>query len=317
MNTFTIRSIAGRAVHAVESQQWLDQPGYKLERAMALGFNLLGEHGQRLQSGLHGTWLGHPIHPALTDIPLGAWTAALVFDGMDALTARPAGLGRAAEFAIGIGTIGGIGAAMTGAADWQYTHDTARRIGLTHGVLNASALALFLVSLRYRSRGLFAIGRGTAVLGYLLAAVAGHLGGDLVFRHRVGVDRSETSLAPRTYVPVLASADLAPDEPRRVSHEGVTVVLLRRGEQVYALGEQCSHLAAPMSEGWLYRGELVCPWHGSRFNLDSGVPVDGPATAPLACYDARVREGLIEIRRRPHVQARSTGRTYATAVVSR
>ena len=314
---FSVRSIADGAVHAVEGQRWLDQLGYKLERTMALGFNLLGGRGRRTQSLLHGTWLGHPIHPALTDIPLGAWTTALVLDGLDVVTPRPTGLGRAANISVGVGILGGIGAAVTGATDWQYTHDTARRVGLVHGVLNASALGLYVASWRFRKRGESARGRGAGALGYLLAATAGYLGGDLVYHHRIGVDRTETSLEPREFVPVMATDDLASDEPRQVRHDGVAVVLVRHGEKVYALGEQCSHLAAPMSEGWLYRGDLVCPWHGSCFDLESGVPVNGPATAPLARYEARIHDGHIEIRRQPHVQTDSDRTKYATAVVSR
>jgi nitrite reductase/ring-hydroxylating ferredoxin subunit len=233
---------------------------------------------------------------------MGAWTAALILDGADLLSPHSRGLAQAA---------------VTGATDWQYTHDTARHVGLTHGVLNASALGLYLVSWRDRRRGRSARGRGIGLLGLLLASSAGLLGGDLVFRHRVGVDRSETSLEPREFVPVMMAAELASDEPRRVNHENVTVVLVRRGPQVYAVGELCSHLAAPMSEGWLYRGDLVCPWHGSCFDLESGAPVNGPATAPLACYQTRIRGGHIEIRRQPHVESDSDESKYATAVVSR
>ena len=134
---FSVRKTADRVVHAVERQRWLDQLGYRFERAMALGFNLLGGRGRPLQGLLHGTWLGHPIHPALTDIPLGAWTTALVLDGIDAVTPRSVALGRAATISVEVGILGGIGAAVTGATDWQYTHDTARRVGLVHGALNA------------------------------------------------------------------------------------------------------------------------------------------------------------------------------------
>ncbi|OBB06254.1 hypothetical protein A5662_10250 [Mycobacteriaceae bacterium 1482268.1] len=314
---FSVRKVADRVVHSIEGQRWLDGIGYSLEKTMALGFNLLGARGRALQSLLHGTWLGHPIHPALTDVPLGAWTTALVLDGIDAITPRSTSLGRAANIAVDVGILGGVGAATTGATDWQYTHDTARRVGLVHGVLNASALGLYVASSRFRRRGMTGRGRVTGVLGYLLAAASGHLGGDLVYHHRIGVDRSETSLEPREFVAVIASDDLPADEPRRVRHDGVGVVLVRRGDDIYAVGEHCSHLAAPMSEGWLYRGELVCPWHGSCFDLESGAPVNGPATAPLACYETRVNDGHIEIRRKPHVEADSERAKYATAVVSR
>lgn len=269
-----------------------------------------------MQSLLHGTWLGHPIHPALTDVPVGAWTAALVLDGIDTIAPRR-GLGRASNIAVEVGILGGLGAAVAGATDWQYTHDTARRVGLVHGLLNASALGLYIASWRYRRKGQAGRGRGSALLGYLLTSSAGFLGGNLVYHHRIGVDRSETSLEPREFTAVLASDDLKSDEPRRILHNGVAVVLIRHGEEIYAVGERCSHLCAPMSEGWLYRGDLVCPWHGSRFELKSGAPVNGPATASLARYETRVRDGLVEIRRRPHVGAEASEIEYATSVVSR
>jgi nitrite reductase/ring-hydroxylating ferredoxin subunit/uncharacterized membrane protein len=284
---------------------------------MAFGFNLLGAHGRRLQTAFHGTWLGHPIHPALTDIPLGAWSAALVLDGLDVGARKQKGFGRAADVAVGVGILGGLAAAVTGATDWQYTHDTARRVGLVHAALNSSALGVYLSSSHFRRKGMSGRGRLTGMLGYMLAAAGGYLGGDLVFHHRIGVDRSETSLAPRDYVPVIALDDLVPGKPRQIRHEGISVALVRRDESVFAVGERCPHLSAAMSEGWLYRGDLVCPWHGSRFDLETGAPVNGPATAPLPCYETRVQRGLVEIRRRPHVQSDSDAAQYATAVVSR
>ena len=65
----------------------------------------------------------------------------------------PDRLGRAANISVEVGILGGIGAAVTGATDWQYTHDTARRVGLVHGALNASALGLYVASWRFRRRG--------------------------------------------------------------------------------------------------------------------------------------------------------------------
>ena len=313
----SIRTMADRAVTAIEGQRWLDEPGYKLERLLARGFNLVGARGRSLQNVLHGTWLGHPIHPALTDIPLGAWGGALVLDCVDAVSTRPDGFRQAAHVAVGIGIVGGLGAGLTGVTDWQYTHDTARRAGLMHGVLNTAALGLYVMSWRDRRDGRFRRARILGALGYTLVASAGYLGGELVFRHRIGVDQSEPSMQPREFVPVLATADLEPDTPHRVEHSGVAVVLIRRGERIFAVGEHCSHLAAPMSQGWLYRGELVCPWHGSHFDLDTGAPANGPATAPLACYETREADGQIEIRRRPPVPAPSRETRFATAVVSR
>lgn len=312
-----IQTMADRVVRTIEGQRWLDQPGYKLERVLAEGFNLLGARGRALQNALHGTWLGHPLHPVLTDIPLGAWTVALVLDCIDALSTRPEGCKQGAQAAVGIGIIGALGAALTGLTDWQYTHDTARRAGVVHGAVNTAALGAYLMSWRDRRDGRMTRARNVGLVGYLLVASAGYLGGELVFCHRIGVDQSEPSLEPRQFQPVLATSDLEPDTPHRVEHAGVAVVLIRRGERIFAIGDHCPHLAAPMSQGWLYRGELVCPWHGSRFDLNTGAPANGPATAPLACYETRVKDGRIEIRRRPPVPAPTPSAKFATAVVSR
>jgi nitrite reductase/ring-hydroxylating ferredoxin subunit len=70
------------------------------------------------------------------------------------------------------------------------------------------------------------------------------------------------------------------------------------GETVHAVGGRCPHQAGPLGEGWLHRGELVCPWHGSRFDLATGEPTQGPSTAPLPCFDTRVVDGRVEVRRR-------------------
>ncbi|OMQ13808.1 hypothetical protein A7K94_0221000, partial [Modestobacter sp. VKM Ac-2676] len=97
-----------------------------------------------------------------------------------------------------------------------------------------------------------------------------------------------------------AAADLPDGEPVGVDVDGVPVVLVATGGEVRAVGGRCPHLGGPMGEGWLHRGELVCPWHGSRFSLADGEPAQGPSTAPLPCFDTRVRDGQVEIRRRAH-----------------
>jgi nitrite reductase/ring-hydroxylating ferredoxin subunit len=65
---------------------------------------------------------------------------------------------------------------------------------------------------------------------------------------------------------------------------------------VSAFGEFCPHLAAPMADGWVDRGRIVCPWHGSWFEAESGEVLRGPAAAPLPCYEARLVDGMVEVR---------------------
>src|SRR4029077_19553365 len=102
-----------------------------------------GDAGRRVRDFLHGTWLGHPLHPALTDIPLGAWTTALA---LDAAGDRSRGMARAADTAMGVGIAGAVGAAVTGLTDWHHTTGGDRRLGLGHAMLNTAALALYVTS---------------------------------------------------------------------------------------------------------------------------------------------------------------------------
>lgn len=311
-----VRRTAERAVHLIERQKWLDAPGYKMEHGVALAFNLLGARARPLQDLLHGVWLGHPLHPVVTDVPLGAWTTALVLDTVDMVAPRPHGFRQAAQLSVGLGVLGGVAAALTGLTDWQHTHDDARRAGMVHGALNTGALTLYGVSWLDRHRGRHARAKVASGLGYGLTIASSYIGASLVFRHRIGVDHTDGRLLPRVFVPVLAESELSQDSPTAVDCSGVRVVLIRHRGGISAVGGDCPHLGAPMVEGWLYRDELVCPWHGSRFDLHTGAVTTGPATSPLTCFQTRVRQGQIEIRRVPPAQV-MTGQTPAEEVTGR
>jgi len=307
-----VRRVAELYAQGVERQEWLNKPGYKLEHGMAFVFGLVGARARPLQDLLHGVWLGHPLHPVITDIPVGAWTAALVLDTVDMIAPRPAGFRQAAQMSVGLGVVGGIGGALTGLTDWQHTHDDARRAGMLHGALNAVALSLYGLSWRDRRRGRHVRARITSTLGYGLTIASSYLGGRLVFRHRVGVDHVDGRLTPREFVPVLTETELAEDSPTAVDCSGVPVVLIRHEGRISAFGGQCPHLGASMAEGWLYRDQFVCPWHGSRFDLQTGAATSGPATSPLSSFQTRLRDGQIEIRRIPPAQLATTGQTAIT-----
>ena len=97
----------------------------------------------------------------------------------------------------------------------------------------------------------------------------------------------------------LAEGELAEGVPRRVEVGGVRVVLVRRGVHVRALGDLCSHLGGPLSEGAVQGEAITCPWHGSTFALEDGRVLAGPATMPQPRFEARVRNGYVEVRRLP------------------
>jgi nitrite reductase/ring-hydroxylating ferredoxin subunit len=129
-----------------------------------------------------------------------------------------------------------------------------------------------------------------------MANVSAYLGGHLVFNEQIGVDHTADQRPPQTFVPVLREADLPDNQARRVLAQGMPVLLLRRGERIYAIAETCSHLGGPLAEGEIEGLSVVCPWHGSRFALDSGRVLRGPSTYSQPCFEARIWQGQIEVR---------------------
>jgi nitrite reductase/ring-hydroxylating ferredoxin subunit len=128
---------------------------------------------------------------------------------------------------------------------------------------------------------------------------AAHLGGKMIYEHRVGVDRTSGQTFPEEYVAVLPEAALAESKPTRAMYQKTPILLVRRGAHVFALAETCSHFSGPLSEGKLEGDSIVCPWHSSRFALSDGHVIDGPAVHPQPCLGARIRDGNVEIRKAP------------------
>lgn len=261
-----------------------------------------GSTGQKIKNFLNGTWMGHPLHVILTDVPIGAWTAAEVFDVLEVASGSD-GCGKAADTSIAIGIFGALGAALTGATDWQDADAPARRIGMIHGLLNLGGAALFTTSWFMRKRGSRTMGRLLSALAYAGMTYSARLGGNMVYDYRVGVDRTAGQSFPEDFVAVLSEAELSEDTPTRVEHEGVPILLVKRQNRIFALAETCSHFSGPLSEGKLISNSIQCPWHRSRFALEDGRVLDGPAVHPQPCLETRVHNGQIEIRNRPGRQA--------------
>jgi len=251
---------------------------------------------QRLRNFLNGTWLGEPLHVVLTDLPVGAWTVAMVFDLLELILGRRE-FASAADASIGIGLAGAAGAAITGLTDWSDVDPPARRLGLLHGFLNLGGTALFATSLVLRSKKSRRSGRVFSVLGYAVMSYAAHLGGKLVYEHRVGVDRTDGQAFPDDFVAVMPESQLADDQPTRAMVQGVPIVLVRRGGCLFAMADTCSHFGGPLSEGTLEGNSIVCPYHSSRFDLEDGRVLNGPAVHPQPCLAVRARDGQIEVRK--------------------
>ena len=258
-----------RAIRIIDRQHCLESLADRLQSILNDSFAAAGPVGQDVADALPGRWLGHPLHPALTAIPLGCWTAAAVLDGLEEMSGNRA-LGHSADAAIGLGIVGVLGAAITGTTDWRHTDGRARRLGIAHGLLNTGALALYATSMLLRRFQARSASRGVAALGYVVANAAAYLGGYLVFGEQIGVDHPAAQILSDKFVRVLPESELPEYQLRRVTADSMSVLLLRRREEVYAIAETCSHLGGPLAEGKLEDHSVVCPWHGSRFALDSG-----------------------------------------------
>lgn len=290
-----------RVLSIIGRQVWLDRPSYRFEHVLSFVWNALGSARDRVTNALSGVWLGHPAHPPLASLTTGAIGTTVALDAFSLLPGRPKSelldASRFASRALGLGIMANLGSAITGVTDWQHTHEEDRRIGLVHGVMNAIATGLYVMSWWHRRRGRHVRGIAISALGYAITASAGYLGGALVFESGIGIDQSGQRLRTREWKPVLPVASLHNGKPQRVEVDGVGLVLCRTADgQLSAVGEFCPHLAAPMADGWIDRGRIVCPWHGSRFAVESGEVLRGPAPAPLPCYQTRLVDGMIEVR---------------------
>lgn len=281
----------------IDRQRWLEPVADILQKLVGGTYRALGKPGHSLKTFLHGTWLGHPLHPVLTDIPLGAWTIAILFD-LSYVIERSHGWVSAADVTIFIGLLAAIGAAVTGYTDWNETVDRERRVGIAHGLLNTLVIVLYLVSFILRvtggSRGL-AI--ALAYVGYLLVLAAAFLGGELVFSIGTGVNHHAWQEVPTKFTKVLLEGQLADGILVKGMAGDTPILLYKKGDTVCAISETCSHAGGPLSEGELDGNLVQCPWHASLFDLCTGQVKGGPATISQVRYETRIQNGQIEVRR--------------------
>ena len=287
-------------IDALAAQKWADPYADKLQKLVRDLF--AGDAGREIKNLLHGVWLGHPLHPALTDVPVGAWTAALVFDAIDGISGRD-DLRAGADAAVAIGLIGAVGSAITGLTDWAevYGGERATKVGLTHGLFNLAAAGLYTASwILRKDRASRQKGIALSMLGYAIAGFSAYLGGHLTYGEQLGVDHTATANAaePSDYKQVARLADLEEGKPTRAEANGVPILLVRRGEHVFAITETCTHLGGPLSEGVLKGDVIQCPWHTSEFSVHDGRVVNGPATFPARCFDVRITDGNVEVKAR-------------------
>jgi nitrite reductase/ring-hydroxylating ferredoxin subunit/uncharacterized membrane protein len=249
----------------------------------------------RVKDLLSGTQLGHPLHPLLTDIPIGTLASATALDLLAAERGEAA-----ADILVGLGLLSALPTIAAGAADWSDSYGPDQRVGAVHAVANVIGLGFYAWSLRARRRGDRRIGAMLGVAGMGTMAVGGYLGGYLSHSRGVGVNNAFYQHQPEDWTAVLADAELEDGTPTRVTAGDATVLLYRSNGHVHAINSRCTHAGGPLDEGDVDAEActVTCPWHQSVFRLEDGSVVHGPASVPQAAYETRIEGGQIEIRLR-------------------
>jgi nitrite reductase/ring-hydroxylating ferredoxin subunit len=279
----TLRRLADR----VETFDGLDRVGDPLRRG------LLSVLRGRVRDALHGVWLGHPLHPAAVQLPVGAWMSAAILDALP-------GMERAATVLVGVGTASALPATAAGLNDWSALAREQRRVGLVHAAANAAALCLYTGSTLARLTGRHRLGKRLGYAGLGIGGLGAYLGGHLSFRQSAQVNQAEPALRqiPEGWHDVAAYHNLVEGRPTVSLIGEVPILVTRLGDTVTAMIERCGHQTGPLGDGDVVRVKgadcVVCPWHGSTFRLVDGVVVHGPAASDQPLLRTRVVGGRVE-----------------------
>jgi nitrite reductase/ring-hydroxylating ferredoxin subunit len=254
---------------------------------------------QPVKNLLHGTWLGHPVHPVLVHVPVGTWVSAGLLDLFPPL--RPA-----ATVLIGTGVAAAVPASLSGAADWSEQDVGVRRLGALHATANTVALGLYVGSLVARRRGRGALGLVLSYAGLGVASGSAAVGGHMSYAQASGASHASTAARAlaQDWLDLGPLDDLPEGRPALRTGKGssvaVPLAVVRRGARVDVFVGACSHLSGPLHEGTVEemhgRSCLVCPWHGSAFDLDSGAARRGPAANGQEKLEVRMEAGRVMAR---------------------
>lgn len=278
------------AIRQIESAEALDTA------AKAVGKAVRDAVGRgTLKDALSGTWLGHAVHPMLTDVVIGSFTSASLLDLLGSAEED-----ETSRRLIALGLLAYLPTAASGINDWADTEvvdDAIRRVGLVHAGSNAVAASLYAISWTARKRGARRTGALFGFAGMTVMMAAGYLGGHLSFTKGVGPAETVFDPGPTDWTSAADASLLSEGRPQRVVVDETPVMLLRDGENIFAIHDRCSHRGCSLSEGSIEGEEVVCACHGSRFSLRNGGVRHGPATAPQPAFQVRIDEGRVQVRR--------------------
>ncbi|MGH8967120.1 MAG: DUF2231 domain-containing protein, partial [Actinomycetes bacterium] len=163
----------------------------------------------RVKDLLSGTWLGHPAHPLLTDVPIGAWTSALLLDLMGIFGGACTASRRGADTLVAVGVVAALPTTAAGLSDLaDEVEDSILAVGAAHAICNAAAVGLFTASYTSRRRRKRAQGIALSVIGTGVLVASGFLGGHLSYRKGLGVDHNTFEEPIGDWTVVLDAAEL-------------------------------------------------------------------------------------------------------------
>ena len=282
---------AAALAERLESVEALDPVGSKIGKIVRDAIP-----GGPVKDALSGVFMGHALHPLLTDIPIGTFTSSLLLDLV--------GEDEASRKLIVAGLLATPPTLITGWSDWadsEMGDPGVRRVGLMHAALNGTAITLMAASLVARRKGRTGRGKLLSLAGMSLMGGGGWLGGHLSYSQGIGVDQTVFDSAIDDWAATdVAETDLADGKARCAMVDGTPVMLVRDGGEIRALHNRCAHRGGPLDTGEIANGTVTCPWHHTVFSLADGSVEQGPSTFPQPVYDTRVTGGKVEVRLRAH-----------------
>lgn len=270
--------------------------GNATAKAVNAFYGALGRPGKVLQDFINGTWLRHPLHATLTDVVVGGFTMLLILDLVSLIFRADVALG--ATIVLGLTVLAALATIVTGLTDFKDAEGPERNAATLHGLTNIIATLVYVVAFFVRLGDGLVAGQVLSIIGYAILSFGAYVGGEVVFKHGYMINRNVFDGAQQAseFTAVLPAASLAENTPTQASLGDTVLVLVRRGDLVYALQNTCSHAGGPLNEGTLDGDSIVCPWHASTFRLKDGSIKHGPAFVPQAAYRARIAGDQVEVQ---------------------
>ena len=246
---------------------------------------------------LQGRWLGHPLHAASTDIPIGMLLGSVVLD----IIGQPT----AADVTLVLTILFMVASALSGLADYSETQGAALTRATLHATLMTVALVLLIVSALMRG------GAGTdrtlpialSIIGFLIVTAGAFVGGDVAYVLGNMVSRHAFRGAGTKWIRLdtgdVVDLALLPEATPTKMRAGINdLVVVRVGDRIHAMHNVCAHAGGPLNEGRVVDGCIECPWHYSRFRMTDGLAKRGPTVYDQPAYEVRSAEGGgYEVRR--------------------